>query len=90
MNGYVLVGKNWFPCSETNRPIWFWVIENVNSDLSGLGMEEWLKKEFIQRLKEECLNSLDVRGNMLNLHGKHIPRLMEIYKTVLDEFISQE
>ena len=75
---------------KTDRPAWFWVIENVISDLSGLGMEEWLKKEFIQRLKKECLKSLDMRGNMLNLRRKHIPRIMEIYKAVLDEFITVE
>ena len=75
---------------KTDRPAWFWVIENVISDLSGLGMEEWLKKEFIQRLKKECLKSLDMRGNMLSLRRKHIPRVMEIYKAVLDEFIIVE
>lgn len=75
---------------KTDRPAWFWVIENVISDLSGLGMEEWMKKEFIQRLKKECLKSLDMRGNMLNLRRKHIPRIMEIYKAVLDEFITVE
>lgn len=75
---------------KTDRPAWFWVIENVISDLSGLGMEEWLKKEFIQRLKKECLKSLDMRGNMLSLRRKHIPRVMEIYKAVLDEFITVE
>ena len=75
---------------KTDRPAWFWVIENVISDLSGLGMEEWLKKEFIQRLKKECLKSLDMRGNMLSLRRKHIPRIMEIYKAVLDEFIIVE
>lgn len=75
---------------KTDRPAWFWVIENVISDLSGLGVEEWLRKEFIQRLKKECLKSLDMRGNMLNLRRKHIPRIMEIYKAVLDEFIILE
>ena len=75
---------------KTDRPAWFWVIENVISGLSGLGMEEWLKKEFIQRLKKECLKSLDMRGNMLSLRRKHIPRVMEIYKAVLDEFIIVE
>ena len=75
---------------KTDRPAWFWVIENVISDLSGLGMEERMKKEFIQRLKKECLKSLDMRGNMLNLRRKHIPRIMEIYKAVLDEFITVE
>ncbi len=81
---------NWPPCQETDRPVWFWVIEHVNFDLSGLGMEERLKKEFIQRLKGECLKSLDMRGSMINLRRKHIPRIMEIYKAILDEFIIRE
>lgn len=81
---------NWPPCPETVRHVWFWVIENVNSDLSGLGMEDRMKKEFIQRLKRECLKSLDMRGSMTNLRRKHIPRIMEIYKAVLDEFIIRE
>lgn len=81
---------NWPPCPKTNRPMWFWVIENVNSDLSGLGMEERLKKEFIQSLKKESFKSLNMRRNMLNLRKKHIPRIQEIYKTLLEEFIIQE
>ena len=81
---------NQSPCSKSNRPLWFWVVENVETDLAALGMGRELRRDFIQDLKKKCLKSLDVRGNMLNLHEKHIPRLMEIYKTALDEFIIQE
>lgn len=81
---------NWNLCYETRRPIWFWVIENVNSDLSILEIKKNLKKEFIQKLKREILKSLNIRGNMLNLRKKHIPRIQKIYKSVLEDFIIQE
>lgn len=42
---------NWTPCPETGKPVWFWVVGNVMSDLSDLGLEESLQNEFIQRLK---------------------------------------
>lgn len=83
--------KDWPPYSDRkDRPVWFWVIGNVRSDLAVLGVEDSLKTEFIQILKKDSLKSLDLRGNMLNLRKKHIPRIQEIYRSALEGFIIQE
>lgn len=77
---------DWSIDSGTNEPVWFQVIMNVKTDLTGLGMKDNLQKEFIQRLKDVCLRTLNMRGNMLNLRKKHIPRMKEIYMSILEEF----
>jgi hypothetical protein len=83
--------KDWPPYSDRKDwPVWFWAIENVRSDLAVIGVEDSLKSEFIQILKKESLKALNMRGNMLNLRRKHIPRIQEIYRSLLESFIIQD
>lgn len=81
---------DWTPYSDKSKPVWFWIIMNVNSCLTVLGMEDKLRTEVIQRLKKESLKDLKLRGNMLNLREKHIPRMKEIFRSVLDSFVIQD
>ncbi len=79
---------SWIPYSEKNQPVWFWVIANVKSDLKGWGIKQQLELEIIHELKMRGLKSLALRENMLNLREKHIPRIKEIYISVLEEYIT--
>jgi hypothetical protein len=81
---------DWPPYSDKSKPVCFWVITNVNLELTVLGMEGNLRTEVIQRLKKKSLKDLKLRGNMLNLREKHIPRMKEIFRSVLDSFVIQD
>lgn len=79
---------SWAPYTEKGQPVWFWVIANVKSDLKGWGIKKEVEQEIVQELKMRGLKSLALRGNMLNLREKHIPRIKEIYISVLEEYIT--
>lgn len=78
----------WVSYSGKGQPVWFWVLENVKSDLKGWGIKKEVEREIVQELKVRGLKSLALRGNMLNLREKHIPRIKEIYISVLEEYIT--
>ncbi len=82
----VISDSRWAGYKKTDRPVWFWVVENIQDELSEAGAPRGFRVEIIQRVKQEALKQLSMRGDMLNMREKHIPRVKEIYITVLEMF----
>lgn len=69
---------------------WFNIISDIKEELSKRQVEEEIQRKIIQRLKHQVLKELDIRGNMLNMHEKHIPRIKKIYEQVLLEYFKEQ
>lgn len=82
------IGGGWGVPPKNKDFIWFWVIENIQNELSG--MERSLQIGIIQNVKREALKEMHIRGDMRNLREKHIPRIKEIYYSMLQKYIIQE
>lgn len=82
----VISDNRWAGYEKTDRPVWFWVVENIQNELSEAGAPRGFQVEIIQKVKQEALKQLDMRGDMCNMREKHIPRVKEIYVSVLENF----
>lgn len=82
--------NNWEGVPQTKKKIWFWIIENIQNELSEVGVERNVQIKVLQDIKHKALKELNLRGDMRNLQKKHIPRIKEIYRLAFQTYVIQE
>lgn len=82
--------NNWEEIPQTKKPIWFWIVENIQKELSATGTDRNVQVEVLQSIKHESLKELNLRGDMRNLQKRHIPRIKEMYGIALQKYVIQE
>lgn len=80
----------WDPSHDPNRPLWLFVYDKIHSELSDLDIDRSDQKWIWQEVTREARRTLPLRRNMLNLRKKHIPRIKEIYNSVLQRYFTLE
>ena len=44
--------NNWEEIPQTKKPIWFWIVENIQKELSAAGADRNVQMEILQSIKE--------------------------------------